>query len=187
MQLVLRDKMKDYGDKQTGWDSSAKERTFGWWPVRSYTCWLRIPWERYFAPQWVLHHRLKMGEQKRDDPLHSSPLLDDFSDHRLWLWCPLSCQAGPMVWPCWGSFPSLEACSRHWRHNGTALPERDSWQQGSSCKAHPRPSCSASCGLPIVRSEEDRSPTSRVPLVAADLAWRRLYPLKKVGSSILLC
>lgn len=25
------------------------------------------------------------------------PLLDDNSDHRLWLWCPLSCQAGPMV------------------------------------------------------------------------------------------
>lgn len=147
MQLMAGSRWMTMVTRGTGWDPCPKQGTFGQPPVRSYTCWLRMPREKHFAPQQVFHQRLKMGGQKEDDPLHSTPLLDDSSDHRLWLWCPLSCQAEPMVSPCWSSFPSLEACCRHWWHNGTALPERDSWQHRSSCKAQLRPSCSASCGL----------------------------------------
>lgn len=156
MQLMVRDKMKAMVTRGTGWDPSPKQGMFGWAPVRSYTCWLRMPREKHFTPQWVLHYRLNMGGQKEEDPLHSTPP----SRRQLW---PQTVAVVSFVMPGRAHGVTLLGLipffwDKRWRHNGTALPERDSWQCGSSCKAHLRVSCSASHGLPTVRSKAERSP-----------------------------
>lgn len=163
---MVRDKMKDMVTRGTGWDPSPKQGMFGWPPVRSYTCWLRMPWEKHFTPQQVLHHRLKMGRQKEDDPLHSTPLL------RWQLW-PQTVAVMSFVMlgrACGVTLLGLILFSwgRHWRrHNSTALPEGDSWQRWSSCKAPLRLSCFASHGLPIVRSKAEKSPEHHL--------WQHIY------------
>lgn len=80
---MINDKAKDYGDRGAGWDHCPKRGgTLGGPPARSSPRRLRMLREKRFAPQWVLHHRVKAGGRKEADPLHSTPpLLDDNSDH----------------------------------------------------------------------------------------------------------